>query len=127
MCVEWKLFTSRCEVFNLQKSFTRSKTVTVDCIATHNNRISVCVCLSPLCALHVCIFCVYPVHGMVGDVLLVAMFLSFISVSFSLFLYLPSSDCRELRVHPEELVIPSGCRDFSQPAGGVGGVGRLVM
>lgn len=110
--------------------------MTVDCIDTHNNRISVRVSLFLLCALHVClsefICCVYsPVQSLVGDVLVVAIFLSVTSVSFSfalcLFHYLPPSDCRELCVHPEELVVPSGCGDLSQPAGGVGRVGRLVM
>lgn len=52
-CVEWRLVTS--EVFNPWKSFIRSKSVTVDCIAAHNNRISPHVCLSTLCTSHVCL------------------------------------------------------------------------
>lgn len=30
-------------------------------------------------------------------------------------------------MHPEKLVIPSGCRDSTQRAGGVGGAGWFVM
>lgn len=38
-----------------------------------------------------------------------------------------SSDRRELCVHPEELVVPSGSGDVSEPAGRVRGVGRSFM
>lgn len=42
-------------------------------------------------------------------------------------LYSPPSDCGELRVHPEEFVIPSGCRDISQPTRGLWGAGWPLM
>ncbi len=156
VCVEW-----RCEVFNPQKSFTRSKSEAVDCIATHNNRISgcvyvhlhyahsLCVCsfivyytLSTAQCIHVCVgFCVPACMCLQSDFMclsirLIAICSSFMSVSlFSRLSYSSSlsiiwfvpSDRRELCVYPEELVVPSGCRDVSQSAGGVRGAGRSVM
>lgn len=50
-----------------------------------------------------------------------------VSPSFFPFLSLLLSDRRELCVHLEELVVPSGCRDLSKSSGGVGGAWRSVM
>lgn len=41
------------------------------------------------------------------------------------FMFPPTSpDGGELCLHPEEPVLPSGCRDFTRAAGGIGGAGR---